>query len=988
VRKSYSCLSLARPACAACWTLAGVILALWPASASASAGFDAARAFGSKSSGRSLNWTHDLGPGFKRIVVVGVTIEDNQDRDPGVTVTFNGAPMLSVPNGVAVAGDGHGFLRTQLFYLLDASLPPAGPCPVAVRLAQTVHEIAGASISLVGLPQAPPEAVAGSVSPRGSSGVTTALTTRTPRAWIVEVAGADVGRPLMPAGPEQVLRTSALARSASVAAGAFPAIDAGARGLAWSLAGTGRLAHVAAAFAPQQYQVSASVVGQGQVEPPGGRFVEDSVVSFTAVPAPGWIFSEWSGDASGADSPVALTIDRAKSIVAKFTPDFRLSGWATADSGTTGGEGGAEVVVDTLAALRNYAGRTEPYIIKVYGTIVGDEAVRVRSNKTILGIGTNARLLGVGLQVGWSSEFGQIGNVIVRNLTFEKAHAPTDGMWVTYGAKNVWIDHCSFLSDRDHGVDYYDGLVDITNGADFITVSWSRFSNHYKTSLIGSSDSSSAVDAGHLTATYHHNAFVNSGGRNPSVRFGLVHVFDNYYQDLDDYGVASRMGAEVLVENNWFHHVFRPIRGDTSLSSVAGLVRGTDTNVYVDSCCNSITGPEATWVPPYAYALDPAEIVPETVAAWAGVGILTVEGEAPPPSAPVITQLPASQTAEEGQPVTLSVLADGTWPFTFQWSKDGVAIAGATGPSLTLANVQPTDEGSYTVTVTNAAGSVTSDPALLTVHLAGSGGAALFLEDRFTDGSRTNQALPGSAAWFTSSGSSNLTVVGGELKQAVTSSRTLLAYFTSDQNQPATLAKGERLTLRFKFRFSAFDEQGDNFRVGLLRGVANPSATTGTGFVPSGTPNTNARVSGDFGSNGPTSNVFSLYTGYAALTTVKATTGAAAPIRLYARAGTSATLLGSTSPYTQVPGGVPTASSTMAASTVYRSTLTLTRSALGITLSYVVERDSDGAVIMSYSATDPGAAFTAFDTVAFYLARTSVSFDFFVSEVVVARSVP
>ena len=77
----------------------------------------------------------------------------------------------------------------------------------------------------------------------------------------------------------------------------------------------------------------------------------------------------------------------------------------------------------------------------------------------------------------------------------------------------------------------------------------------------------------------------------------------------------------------------------------------------------------------------------------------------------------------------------------------------------------------------------------------------------------------------------------------------------------------------------------------------------------------------------------------------------------------------------------------MEAGTPYRGTLTLTRSATGITLAYVVERVSDGAVIMSYSATDAEPTFTAFDTVAFYLARTSVTFDFYLSEVVVERSV-
>jgi pectate lyase len=986
VKTSCSSPTSAWRAWSALWALAGLILCLWPASAAASAGFDASRAHGSKSSGRALSWTHDLGSGPNRILVVGVTIEDNQDRDPGIATTFNGTPMVPVPGGLAVARDGKGFLLTQLYYLLEASLPPAGTYPVAVRLAQTVHEIGGVSTSLVGLAQAPPEAVGVAATARGGAGIATPLTTLTPRAWIVDVVGADVDRALSPTGAGEILRASALGRSVSIATGAFPAYAAGPYDLAWSLAGTGRLAQVAVSFAPRQFPVTTAVNGQGRIEPGAGLFSEDSVISFTAIPNPGWIFAGWSGDASGMENPVAVTIDRAKSIVATFTPDFSLSGWATVDGGTTGGAGGAEVVVDTLAALRDYAGRTEPYVIKVYGTIVGDEAVRVRSNKTILGIGADARLLGVGLQVGWNSEFGRIGNVIIRNITFEKAHAPTDGVWVTYGAKNVWIDHCNFLSDRDHGVDFYDGLVDITNGADYITVSWSRFSNHYKTSLVGSTDSPE-LDAGHLTVTYHHNSFVNSGGRNPSVRFGRVHVFDNYYQDLDDYAIASRMNAEVVIENNWFQHVNRPIRADAILSPVAGLVRGTDTNMYVDSCCNSITGPEATWVPPYSYALDPVSIVPDIVARWAGVGVLTIEGEAPTPTAPTITRLPASQTVEQGQPVTFSVLADGTWPFTYQWYKDGVAIDGATDSALTLQNVQPANEAGYTVTVTNAAGSVTSDPAVLTVHPEGSGGAALFLQDQFTDGSRTNQALPGSAAWFTSSGSSGLSVVGSELKQAVSSSRTLLAYFTGDQGQPATLAKGERLTLRFTFRFSAFDVQADNFRIGLLRGVANPSATSGTGFVPSGTPNTNARVNGDFGSNGPGSNVFSLYTGYAALTTVRPTVGAAAPIRFYARTGSNATLLGSTSPYTQVPGGPPTASTAMEAGALYRGTLTLTRSATGIALAYIVERVSDGAVIMSFSANDAASTYTSFDTLAFYLARSSVTFDFYLSDVVVERTV-
>jgi hypothetical protein len=120
---------------------------------------------------------------------------------------------------------------------------------------------------------------------------------------------------------------------------------------------------------------------------------------------------------------------------------------------------------------------------------------------------------------------------------------------------------------------------------------------------------------------------------------------------------------------------------------------------------------------------------------------------------------------------------------------------------------------------------------------------------------------------------------------------------------------------------------------------------------------------------------------------VKPLVGVPAPVRFYARTGSSATLLGSTSPYTQISGGTPTASTAMEVNTMYRGTLTLTRTAIGITLAYIVERVSDGAVIMSYSATDAGSTYTAFDTVAFYLARGSTSFDFYLSEVVVERSI-
>jgi pectate lyase len=969
---------------------AALILAvLFPALAAAGE-FGAASSRASKSSGRSLSWIHALGGGSDRILVVGITVEDNQDKDPGLAVTFNGVPMSPVGGAAALDTCRRGLLRTQLFYLLESALPGPGSYTVAVTTRHTMNEIGGGAVSMSRLAQQPPEAVARATSHGQDRHVSARITTTTPQSWVVEAVGSDEDRAPAPQSG-QIERYESVGRDAAVAGAATMIATPSTKTLTWRGARHSRLALVAAAFAPLQFPLTTSVTGQGVIEPAGGSFVDGTVVPVNAIPRVGWELVSWSGDASGSASPVSIIMDGPKAVAAAFRPDFKLYGWAATNGGTTGGEGGPEVVVDTLAALRLYAAQPGPLVIKVAGTILGNEMVRVVSDKSILGIGTDARLLGIGLQVGSTADFGLVHNVVIRNLTLEKAVAPNDGVFVTQGATNVWVDHCRFLSDRTHDIDFYDGLLDITNGADFVSASWNRFGDHFKTSLVGSSDTSTQ-DPGHLSVTYHHNSFVNSGGRNPSIRFGLGHVFDNYYRDIDDYGIASRLGAEVVIENNWFENVRLPIRADTSLSPVAGAVRGEETNVYVSSGPNSITLPPATFVPPYDYPLDPADSVPDTVAQWSGVGVLTVEGVPPAPSAPVLTVPPASQSVEPGQDVSFFVLPDGTWPFAYQWLKDGVPIAGATEPALSLQDVEVSAAGEYTVQVSNAAGSVTSGPATLIIVANPAGGPGVFLRERFADGLRTNQALPNSSAWFSSSGASNVTVVGPELRQVVTSSRSIVTYFTDNSGQPATLAPGESITASFNFRLTTIDSTGDNFRVGLLRSVANPAATTGSQttpphFLADGPPNTNARVIADFGSNAPASNVFNNYGGYAAFTSLRVDATPPAPVKLFARTLTNATLIGGTGAYgPPLSTGPPVP--TVAANTLYRATLKVSRTATGNTITYTMTRVGDGAVVMSHTVDDPNTSAVAFDTLAIYVNRNSVNFDAFLSTVDVERTVP
>ncbi len=83
--------------------------------------------------------------------------------------------------------------------------------------------------------------------------------------------------------------------------------------------------------------------------------------------------------------------------------------------------------------------------------------------------------------------------------------------------------------------------------------------------------------------------------------------------------------------------------------------------------------------------------------------------------APAITTQPQSQSVLTGSTVTFTVVANGTTPLTYQWNKDGIALSGQTGTSLTIPSANASSAGNYTATVTNSAGSVTSNAANLAV---------------------------------------------------------------------------------------------------------------------------------------------------------------------------------------------------------------------------------------------------------------------------------
>ncbi len=87
-------------------------------------------------------------------------------------------------------------------------------------------------------------------------------------------------------------------------------------------------------------------------------------------------------------------------------------------------------------------------------------------------------------------------------------------------------------------------------------------------------------------------------------------------------------------------------------------------------------------------------------------------------TAPEIVAQPANASVPQGQPAVFSVEATGSNPLSYQWYKNNIKIAGATSSTYAISNTQPADAGTYTVVVTNLAGSDTSTGAQLTVTAA------------------------------------------------------------------------------------------------------------------------------------------------------------------------------------------------------------------------------------------------------------------------------
>ncbi|KAL0943023.1 pectate lyase [Colletotrichum truncatum] len=275
-------------------------------------------------------------------------------------------------------------------------------------------------------------------------------------------------------------------------------------------------------------------------------------------------------------------------------------------AGTSGGAGGATTTVSTLAQFTAAASSKDKTVVVVKGAITGDVKVRVGSNKSIIGA-AGSSLTGVGLYINKQE------NVIIRNMKISKVKASAGDAIGIQASSKVWVDHCDLSSDKNNGKDYYDGLLDITHASMAVTVSNTYIHDHYKGSLVGHSDSNASEDKGKLYVTYANNHWSNVGSRNPSIRFGNVHIFNNYAEKLETSGINTRMGAQVLVESSVFVDAKRAITFLDSKQTGYAVVNDVDLGGSTNDA------PKGTFTKPdYKYTLLGSSKVKAAVVGTAG----------------------------------------------------------------------------------------------------------------------------------------------------------------------------------------------------------------------------------------------------------------------------------------------------------------------------------------------------------------------------------
>ncbi len=281
-----------------------------------------------------------------------------------------------------------------------------------------------------------------------------------------------------------------------------------------------------------------------------------------------------------------------------------VPGFASQAGGTTGGGTNLAnaVTVTNMTDLKAAASGSAAKIVFVEpGTYSG--TLSIGANKTIIGTGPGVRING-NVSISGSS----VSNVIVRNIsvrglpcsTYDECRAGSDAVYIGNGAHHVWLDHLDISDGQD-------GNCDVTQGGDYVTVSWTKFyytynkEHRFSNLIAGSDDEPNSV--GKLRITYMNSWWGERvDSRQPRGRFGNVHMLNNYHNTGGGqiHGVGKDMA---LIAENSVYSENRSIW--TDMGSPRGW-KGVG-NIGTGSNLNATQG--TVFTIPYGYTPLPASSV-------------------------------------------------------------------------------------------------------------------------------------------------------------------------------------------------------------------------------------------------------------------------------------------------------------------------------------------------------------------------------------------
>lgn len=277
-------------------------------------------------------------------------------------------------------------------------------------------------------------------------------------------------------------------------------------------------------------------------------------------------------------------------------------GFCMVNGTTTGGAGGTVVTVSNGTDFVTEINKNGPRIIQVQGVLSIGRCF-TKSDKTIIGLGTNATLLG-------NMNISDTENVIVQNL---RITAPAHDGLTIWNSNHVWVDHCTFY-------DTGDGLCDMNRGSQYVTISWCKFhyvnQQEHRFTMIADGYNSSTLTLGWYTL--HHNWWsTGCDQRMASSSYGRLHYYNNYFNCPGNYYASlARADTQILSENNYYLNVRNPLySNDTSDPTI--LIESVG-NLY-PGCFDKISsGTDSVFAPSYSYTLDAAADVPSIVMIGAG----------------------------------------------------------------------------------------------------------------------------------------------------------------------------------------------------------------------------------------------------------------------------------------------------------------------------------------------------------------------------------